>query len=41
MAEKSPAVQPTRHRNVLTVARRHVALDVQKAADAIEAVLDC
>jgi hypothetical protein len=29
MAEKSPAVHPTRQRNVLTEARRQVALDVQ------------
>lgn len=34
MAEKSPAVHPTRHRNVLTPARLHVGGDDQKARDA-------
>ncbi|KAL7621860.1 hypothetical protein AAE478_007360 [Parahypoxylon ruwenzoriense] len=29
IAEKSPLVQPTRHRNVLTAARRHVVADAQ------------
>lgn len=33
MAEKSPRVQPMRHRRVLTPARRHVDLDVQKPRD--------
>lgn len=33
MAEKSPRVQPTRHRNVLTPARFHVGRDAQKSQD--------
>lgn len=31
IAEKSPAVHPTKHRSVLTEARRHVGLDAQKS----------
>lgn len=33
MAEKSPRVQPTRHRKVLTPARRHVGLADQKSRE--------
>lgn len=33
IAAKSPVVQPTRHRNVFTPARRHVARHDQKARD--------
>lgn len=36
MAEKSPKVQPARQRNVLTEARFHVGLELQKAADVAE-----
>ncbi|CAH0030217.1 unnamed protein product [Clonostachys rhizophaga] len=38
MAEKSPAVQPTRHRRVLTPARFHVALELQKSRLSVEGV---
>jgi hypothetical protein len=43
MAEKSPAVQPTRHRRVLTPARFHVALELQKlrlSAEGVGALAD-
>jgi hypothetical protein len=36
MAVKSPNVQPARQRNVLTEARFHVGLELQKAADVAE-----
>ncbi|CAH0056330.1 unnamed protein product [Clonostachys solani] len=38
MAEKSPTVQPTRHRRVLTPARFHVALELQKSRLSVEGV---
>lgn len=36
MAEKSPSVQPTRHRRVLTPARCHADLDDQKSVEAMD-----
>lgn len=39
IAEKSPNVQPTKHRRVLTAARRHVGREVQKSDVAMDGAL--
>ncbi|KAF6798789.1 hypothetical protein CSOJ01_12630 [Colletotrichum sojae] len=41
MAEKSPRVQPTRHRNVLTAARFHVGREAQKSQDSTGGGVGC